>query len=124
MDEIFSEQNHKMDVNVLVRHPERSLTSDKEFNDVVEYALVYSDNLNYKLPKKKIEKTIDDYQYNFKFTDTPYETIDIAGKKVNIYLPDMVTINKTEGHEGGRKSISVRGSIREKILVGDFMLPI
>ena len=114
MDEIFSEQNHKMDVNVLVRHPERSLTSDKEFNDVVEYALVYSDNLNYKLPKKKIEKTIDDYQYDFKFTDTPYETIDIAGKKVNIYLPDMVTIYKTEGHEGGRKSISVRGSIREK----------
>ena len=71
-----------MDVNVLVRHPERSLTSDKEFNDVVEYALVYSDNLNYKLPKKKIEKTIDDYQYDFKFTDTPYETISIAGKKV------------------------------------------
>ena len=120
MDEIFSEQNHKMDVNVLVRHPERSLTSDKEFNDVVEYALVYSDNLNYKLPKKKIEKTIDDYQYDFNFTDTPYETIDIAGKKVNIYLPDMVTINKTEGHEGGRKSISVRGSIREKNSSGRF----
>ena len=120
MDEIFSEQNHKMDVNVLVRHPERSLTSDKEFNDVVEYALVYSDNLNYKLPKKKIEKTIDDYQYDFKFTDTPYETIDIAGKKVNIYLPDMVTIYKTEGHEGGRKSISVRGSIREKNSSGRF----
>ena len=120
MDEIFSEQNHKMDVNVLVRHPERSLTSDKEFNDVVEYALVYSDNLNYKLPKKKIEKTIDDYQYDFNFTDTPYKTIDIAGKKVNIYLPDMVTINKTEGHEGGRKSISVRGSIREKNSSGRF----
>ena len=120
MDEIFSEQNHKMDVNVLVRHPERSLTADKEFNDVVEYALVYSDNLNYKLPKKKIAKTIDDYQYDFKFTDTPYETISIAGKKVNIYLPDMVTIYKTEGHEGGRKSISVRGSIREKNSSGRF----
>ena len=120
MDEIFSEQNHKMDVNVLVRHPERSLTADKEFNDVVEYALVYSDNLNYKLPKKKIAKTIDDYQYDFNFSDTPYETIDIEGKKVNIYLPEMVNISKTEGHEGGRKSISVRGTIREKNSSGRF----
>ena len=120
MDEIFSEQNHKMDVNVLVRHPERSLTTDKEFNDVVEYALVYTDNLNYKLPKKKIAKTIDDYQYDFKFSETPYETIDIEGKKVNIYLPDMVNISKTKGHEGGRKSISVRGSIREKNSSGRF----
>lgn len=61
MDELFAEENHKMDVNLLVRHPERSLTSDKEFNDVLEYALIYSKSENFKLPKQKVVKTMDSY---------------------------------------------------------------
>ena len=120
MDELFTEENHKMDVNVLVRHPERSLTGDKEFNDVLEYALVYSKLSNYKLPKKKIMKTIEDYQYDFDFPETPYDTFKVGEKNINVYLPDDITITRSEGHEGGLKSMSIRGSIREKNSSGRF----
>lgn len=120
MDELFTEANHKMDVNVLVRHPERSLTSDKEFNDVIEYALIYSKRPEYKLPKQKILKTNIDYQYDFELPDKPSEILKIANKEVKVYFPDKVKIIRSEGHEGGRKSMSIRGSIREKNSSGRF----
>ena len=109
-----------MDLNVLVRHPERSLTGDKEFNDVVEYALIYSKNKDVKLPKQKIKKTISDYQYDFELPDCPHQVLSLGGKEVKVYLPETVKIVKRDGHENGRKSMSIRGSIREKNSSGRF----
>ncbi|MFX3827113.1 site-specific DNA-methyltransferase [Streptococcus suis] len=120
MDELFTEENHKMDVNVLVRHPQRSLTSDKEFNDVLEYALIYSKSENFKLPKQKVVKTIDDYQYDFDFPEIPHDSFQVGDKTINVYLPDDVTIVRGRGHIGGLKSMSIRGSIREKNSSGRF----
>lgn len=120
MDELFHEECHKMDLNVLVRHPERSLTGDKEFNDVVEYALIYSKNKNFKMPKQAIKKSIIDYQYDFELPEKPFDTRILGGKEVNIYLPDSVKTIRSEGHDGGRKSMSIRGSIREKNSSGRF----
>lgn len=120
MDEIFSEAQHKMDLNVLVRHPERSLTGDKEFNDVIEYALIYSKNKYFKLPKQKIKKTISDYQYDFELPQTPHQVLTLGEKEVKVYLPETVKIVRREGHEDGRKSMSIRGSIREKNSSGRF----
>lgn len=119
-DEIFSDGKHILDFNTLVRHPERSLTGDKEFNDVVEYTLVYSKNPNYKMPKMKIEKTNADYQYDFEFAKEPDKVLDIGGKYVSVYYPEHVKITRSEGHLGGLKSMSIRGSIREKNSSGRF----
>lgn len=119
-DEVFSQGKHLLDFNTLVRHPERSLTGDKEFNDVVEYTLVYSKNPGYKMPKMRIEKTDDDYQYDFVLSGEPKEILNIGGKLVSVYYPEQVDINRTAGHIGGLKSMSIRGSIREKNSSGRF----
>ena len=119
-DEVFSQGKHLLDFNTLVRHPERSLTGDKEFNDVVEYTLVYSKNPGYKMPKMRIEKTDDDYQYDFVLSGEPKEILNIGGKLVSVYYPEQVDINRTAGHTGGLKSMSIRGSIREKNSSGRF----
>ncbi len=119
-DEVFSQGKHLLDFNTLVRHPERSLTGDKEFNDVVEYTLVYSKNPGYKMPKMRIEKTDDEYQYDFVLSGEPKEILNIGGKLVSVYYPEQVDINRTAGHIGGLKSMSIRGSIREKNSSGRF----
>lgn len=119
-DEVFSQGKHLLDFNTLVRHPDRNLTGDKEFNDVVEYTLVYSKNPSYKMPKMKIEKTDDEYQYDFVLSGEPKEILNLGGKAVSVYYPEQVDISRTTGHIGGLKSMSIRGSIREKNSSGRF----
>lgn len=119
-DEILQETCHQFDMNTLVRHPDRSLTSDKEFNDVVEYTLIYSKSETFKMPKRKVAKTEDDYQYDITLPEAPHETISLGGKDVKVYLPSTVTVTRTAGHIGGLKSMSIRGSIREKNSSGRF----
>ncbi|MDD4495968.1 MAG: site-specific DNA-methyltransferase [Eubacteriales bacterium] len=119
-DEIFTEQCHLFDMNTLVRHPDRSLTGDKEFNDVIEYTLIYSKSASYKMPKIAIEKVDDDYQYDFFLPAKPDDKLTLGGKNVSVYFPQNVTIKRSEGHVGGLKSMSVRGSIREKNSSGRF----
>ena len=107
-------------MNTLVRHPDRSLTSDKEFNDVVEYTLIYARSESFKMPKREIAKTEKDYKYDIALPQIPHETISLGGKDVKVYLPNTVTITCKAGHIGGLKSMSIRGSIREKNSSGRF----
>lgn len=119
-DEIFSDGKHVLDFNTLVRHPDRSLTADKEFNDVIEYTLVYSKQPNFKMPKISVQKTVDDYIYDIKISGDPKEEIQVGGKLVSVYYPDQVEFIKSEGHTGGLKAINIRGSIKEKNSSGRF----
>lgn len=120
LNELFINGKALMDFNILVRHPERSLTTDKEFNDVIEYALCYSKSRDYIMPKKIKPKNNDDYIYDIKLPNKSRETLKMDNKIVNVYFPEDVEFIKSEGHENGLKSISVRGSIREKNSSGRF----
>jgi adenine-specific DNA-methyltransferase len=60
MNDIF--EKHLCDFNIQVRHPDRALTGDKEYNDVVEYLLIYSNDVQRKMPFQEVLKTIDDYK--------------------------------------------------------------
>lgn len=113
LDEVMTQKCYRATFHVLVRHPERILTGDKEFNDVIEYILIYSKVPEYKLPKKGEEKTVDDYIYQVNLLGEGSE-IEIDGKKVMVYLPEEYEVVKTAPNEKNFKTLSVRGSIREK----------
>jgi adenine-specific DNA-methyltransferase len=112
MDEIFKNR-YKCTFHIKVRHPDRVLTGDKEFNDVIEYILFYSKNINYKFPSKIEEKIDDEYVYMVETKDCD-EILEIEGKKVEVYKPNNYILRKKEPHSDNFKTISVRGSIREK----------
>lgn len=120
MDSIFGENRKELTFNVLVRHPERSLTADKSFNDVIEYILVYSKSDNFIMPKIEKEKTDDDYVYEIEILDTATKTIKMNNKEVELYLPEQY--KKTKGTPGKEKfkTHSIRGSLREKNSSGRF----
>lgn len=105
---------HIFDMNVLVRHPERALTADKPFNDVMEYTLIYSKSLSYEMPKQIIEKTADKYVYKVTVGEKPNEVRQLGGKKVEVYLPENIHIEKVEPSKNNLHRETVRGSIREK----------
>lgn len=120
LDEVLGKDKHVMDINTLVRHPQRSLTTDKEFNDVIEHTLVYSKNSNFKMPKIAERKTSDKYTYQIKLIGQPVEKRMMGDKEVEIYLPDAFEVKKVDPDKNNLHRETIRGSIREKNSSGRF----
>ncbi|MDD5373198.1 MAG: site-specific DNA-methyltransferase [Sulfurimonas sp.] len=119
MDELFTTQCGLCTFNIQVRHPNRVLTGDKEFNDVIEYILLYSKDKKYKFPRKIEAKEDGEYVYNIVTKGIP-EIISCGEKQVEIYLPDKYEEIKGSPNSTSLKTISVRGSLREKNSSGRF----
>lgn len=119
MDEIYDKNNYKCTFHIKVRHPDRVLTGDKEFNDVIEYILFYSRNQDYKFPSKKELKTNDEYIYKIELLGTP-EFINCGSKVIEVYTPEKYKQILCEPSSNNLKTISVRGSIRKKNSSGRF----
>lgn len=121
MNEIF--EKHLCDFNIQVRHPDRALTGDKEFNDVMEYVLIYSNDPNKKMPFKEEVKTIDEYttQINIIGEAKP-RTIQCDNKLVEIFTPEQYEVITIPASKNGLKKLSIRGSIREKNSSGRFFV--
>ena len=117
LDEIIG--NYAMTFHVLVRHPDRTLTGDKSFNDVIEYILVYAASPNFRMPKKRVEKTVDDYRWIIRELSEG-EPVDFDGRKGRIFLPDQYEMVRVEPGADHLKVVSVRGSLREKVSSGRF----
>ncbi|TWI02160.1 adenine-specific DNA-methyltransferase [Flavobacterium tiangeerense] len=121
MNDIF--EKHLCDFNIQVRHPDRALTGDKEYNDVVEYLLIYSNDIQRKMPFQEVLKTIDDYTLEVIINDDVVpEIIKCDNKLVEVYYPNQYKVNNINANENGLKKISIRGSIREKNSSGRFFV--
>ena len=122
MLDIFNK--HLCDFNIQVRHPDRSLTGDKEYNDVIEYVLIFSNDEHKKMPYKEEVKTIDDYiiQVSINENEKPFDIINCDGKEVEVYKPEQYNVITSEPNKDNLKRISIRGSIREKNSSGRFFV--
>lgn len=114
LDTMLGENRHVFDMNVLVRHPQRNLTVDKPFNDVMEYTLIYSKNPNFEMPKQVEEKKVDKYNQIVSVDGKPDEIREMGGKKVEIYFPNKISVKKADPDKNNLHRETVRGSIREK----------
>ena len=119
-DEVFGSKCWRVTINTLVRHPDRTLTGDKEFNDVVEYTLIYSKHSATKLPYISEQKIEDDYIYSISLNEEPHGIMECGGKTVEVYLPQQYSLQKKTPARQNLKSISIRGSIKEKNSSGRF----
>ncbi len=121
MNDLF--EKHLCDFNIQVRHPDRALTGDKEFNDVIEYILIYSNDKSKKMPFVEEQKTIDDYSLMIELkSGAKPEVIQCGSKSVEIYLPNQYRVVSVPPSKNGLKKISIRGSIREKNSSGRFFV--
>lgn len=121
MNDLF--EKHLCNFNIQVRHPDRALTGDKEFNDVIEYILIYSNDKTKKMPFIEEQKTIDEYNLKIELIEnvTP-EIIQCGSKSVEVYLPNQYRVVSIPACKEGLKKISIRGAIREKNSSGRFFV--
>lgn len=96
-DEIFGEENRLSTHHVQVRYGNKSLNERKDFQELIEYTLIYANN------KKlfKANKTVEEYnldKFNLEITELkkPSETIEIGGKKVDIFRAGTYSIKEQE----------------------------
>lgn len=116
-------EKHLCDFNLQVRHPDRALTGDKEFNDVIEYILIYSNDRGKKMPFIEEQKTVDDYNIKIELKrNIKPEILQFGSKKVEVFRPDQYKVVSIPPSKDGLKKISIRGSIREKNSSGRFFV--
>ena len=105
--------NHLCTLHLQVRHVDRQLTASKQFNDVMEHALVFAPNPDCRMPKRKERRDKSDYMYSIQ-TFTPSRYMQLDGRQVAVFEPDAYRLVKGAPHHQGLKKISIRGTIREK----------
>ena len=111
---------HKvMVLHVLVRHPDRALTADKQFNDVVEQILIYSTDPRFRMPRRIRARDLREYRWDVELTG-PGAPAELGGRPCLIYRPDQWRKVEKGPGTGTFRTHSIRGSLREKNSSGRF----
>lgn len=111
---------HKVAViHTLVRHPDRALTADKQFNDVVEQIHIHSRDGRFRMPGRMRERDLADYRWQVEVTG-PGTPVTLGGRACTVYPPEAW--RKIDAGPGGGifRTHSIRGSLREKNSSGRF----
>lgn len=119
MDEIFSRENYLTTFYIRVRYPDKTLKQDMDFHKEIEYIHIYRKTREAKPNLEKLETGYDKYCYYFKETDC-YETINLGGKRVDVFKKGFWNIEKRSGSENGRKEIWASGTILDGNSSGRF----
>lgn len=100
-DEVFGSKNHLETFHVQVRYVNKSLNEDSDFQPVMEYVLVYSnDNTTFKPGKPSEPYDLSKFIYSFEELSEG-ETLSIANKKVTIFKDGEWRIKKHEEEKVG-----------------------
>ena len=121
-DDVFGEKNYLTMFTIKVRHEERILTGDKDFQEVVEYLLMYRRTDQFKTVKiEKDNTSIDKYKFDVQLIDDkPYEVVEWDNKKVEIFTEDQYKISKLEPEKSLLKRYNIRGTLRRSNTSGRF----
>ena len=119
MDEIFGRENYLTTFYIRVRYPEKTLKQDMNFHKEIEYIHVYRKTFLAKPNLDEIENSYDKFDCYFEESSN-FETIQLGGKRVDIFKSGKWKIEKKEGSENGRKEIWASGTILDGNSSGRF----
>lgn len=112
-DDIFGEQNRLSTHHIQVRYGNKSLNEKKDFQELLEYTLIYAkDKYFFEANKPSEEYNLNKFNLEIKELKKPDKSLMLAGKKVDIFLINSYSITKREkGNVGLFKETWLSGSI-------------
>lgn len=112
-DEIFGEHNRLSTHHIQVRYGNKSLNEKKDFQELIEYALIYAkDKYFFEANKIREDYNLQKFNLEIKELKKPDKSLEINGKKVDIFLADSYSISKNkEGNIDLFKETWLSGSI-------------
>ncbi|MDT3394153.1 MAG: site-specific DNA-methyltransferase [Bacillota bacterium] len=122
LDSIFGRDSHLFTQYVLVRYADKTLKSDMDYHKQIEQVHYYKKSPNSIVsPNKKSEKyDYSKFIYNFEELSEPEKTIELGGKRVDIFLKNQIKLNKTLPSIEGLKEVWATGSILDGNSSGRF----
>lgn len=96
-DEIFGEHNRLSTHHIQVRYGNKSLNEKKDFQELIEYTLVYAkDTYFFEANKTREDYDLQKFNLEIKQLKKPDKSLEINGKKVDIFLANSYSITKKE----------------------------
>ena len=96
-DEIFDEHNRLSTHHIQVRYGTKSLNEKKDFQEILEYVLIYAKDKHFFVANKPREEyDIEKFNLEIKELKKPDKSLEINGKKVDIFLEGSYSIVKKE----------------------------
>ena len=96
-DEIFGESNRLSTHHIQVRYGGKNLNERKDFQELIEYTFVYAKNKYFfEANKPHEEYDLDKFNLEVKELKKPDKTLEINGRKVDIFLAGSYSIIKKE----------------------------
>lgn len=120
LDEVFGRQNYLTTIYVRVRYPEKTLKQDMAFHKEIEHIHIYRKSINAQPILDKVNSGFEKFVYRIETENTPTRTIELGGKKVDIYSKGTYKIIEEEGTEYGLKEIWASGTILDGNSSGRF----
>jgi len=120
LDEIFGRQNYLTTMYIRVRYPEKTLKEDMIFHKEIEQIHVYRKTQKAIPNLTTVETGFDKFQYKINELTKPTKTLNLGGKRVDIFTKDQYEIIKTEGSVNDLKEIWATGTILDGNSSGRF----
>ncbi len=112
-DEIFGEHNRLSTHHIQVRYGNKNLNEKKEFQELIEYTLIYAKNKKNFEANRPVQKyNLTKFNLEIKELKKPDKSLTIHGKKVDIFLKNSYSIEKkSKGNMSLFKETWLSGSI-------------
>lgn len=111
MDEIYGRDNFFCPIYVQTVYPEKTLKQDRVFHDLVEQILVYKNSLSVKVNQENLEYNFEKFHWYIKENGKAVNTIELGGKKVEIFSKGSYSIEEGKPSRKGLKEIWASGTI-------------
>ncbi len=111
MDEVFGSNNYRAILYIETVYPEKTLKQDRVFHDQVEQILIYSKTDKVKIIQEFEEYSFEKFCWYIQEIKPPIKSIELGGKKVDIFKEGDFKISKGESSADGLKEIWASGTI-------------
>ena len=121
LDEVFGRAGYyQTTIYIRVRYPEKTLKQDMAFHKEIEQVHVYRRSVLAKPILDTVDAGYEKFKYKIQTTADPIKTLQLGGKKVEVYKKGDYEIIQEEGSEYGLKEIWASGAILDGNSSGRF----
>lgn len=119
LDELFGRNNYLTTLYIRVRYPDKTLKEDMDFHKEIEQIHIYRKTPASIPNLEKQDVGFEKFIYRIKELSQP-QSIELGGKRVDIFTKEQYEIEKYSGDEYGLKEIWASGTILDGNSSGRF----